>query len=71
MKHTLKTAKNGFSLGGGIYGDFSSFQKNSPFSKMLTISTHEKKKKTINQKLKLNTDNKSENSLGAYPYLYY
>ena len=30
-----------------------------------------KRKKLINQKLKLNTDNKSENSLGAYLYLYY
>lgn len=23
LKHILKTAKNGFSLGGGTYGDFS------------------------------------------------
>lgn len=30
-----------------------------------------KKNKLINQELKLGTDDKSENSLGAYLYLYY
>lgn len=38
-----------------IYGDFSTFQKNSHFQNA-TISTHMKKKnKLINPKLKLNT----------------